>query len=259
MPSRSRSWSGSPKRKRSRSAERKDKSSSDSENEDKKKKKKKHKKHSKKSKKHHHHHHDKEEEALKFLKAAAKHPVDNPISDEDYYRKATEFRVWLQRQGRYLEDFSAEKSRAKFAKFVTQWNAGVLTPDFYKGMDSTAVTEKLSTHKWKFKNVTKDEVAQRETTRDSVDTFTKAKGAEDLAQLGPIAARQLAKERQISVAGPPPPPSAAASNARKEHYQTEPAPAVGPSRPKLPAELKEEARMAAFKAQFAPYLNFEKK
>lgn len=305
MPSRS--FSRSPKRRQRSSSRSKlsraeaEWSSSESLPETKSKKKKKHKEHKKhkknssddksnKRKKH-----SKEEEALKFLQAAnkpaAEAKVDNPISHDDYFRKATEFRVWLQRQGRYLEQLSAEKARSKFNKFVLVWNQGNLTPDFYKGMDSTAVTEKLSKHKWKFKNITSDEAAKRETTRDTVDTFTKAKGGENLDQLGPIAFRLAAQAKAASLSmsvgpiGPTIGPIGPAGPPEKRERSRQSAVPASNDVPKLreasdegyarkpyvdrrveeqnlrgnDARAKEDARMAAFRASMAPFLNFEQK
>jgi len=181
--------------------------------------------------------------------------------------------VWLQRQGRYLEQFSAEKARSKFNKFVLQWNAGTLTPDFYKGMDRTAVPEKLSKHRWKFKNVSSDEVAVRETTRDTVDTFTKAKGGENLALLGPIAFRQAAESKSLGLVGPDrvKGPVGPSLDDRANKGRDEIAPRKdGDTQLRGPqlqdkhgdrcheARVKEEARMASFKAQMAPFLNFQK-
>ncbi len=113
---------------------RRKRSLSDSEEEDSKskhhhssKKDKKHKKEKKqkKDKKEKKHKKDKKE------KSTSSNSSKSPISEEDYYAKAAEFRTWLlETKKLYFEDIDTEQARSLFQVFVSKWNEGSLASKF---------------------------------------------------------------------------------------------------------------------------------
>jgi len=45
------------------------------------------------------------------------------ISEDEYYTKSTEFRLWLRRsKKKYFEEMTADDARRYFKKFVKAWN-----------------------------------------------------------------------------------------------------------------------------------------
>ena len=95
-----------------------------------------------------------------------------PISKKDYFSKSTEFRVWLQGRGKYLDTMSSEESRRRFEKFVSKWNSGSLAEKLYKGINRTEVgASALTKHKWGFaKKLNEQDRFQLARLRDDVDT-----------------------------------------------------------------------------------------
>jgi hypothetical protein len=98
------------------------------------------KKHSKdkdreeKSKKDHKHkskHHDKD----KHHSSGERREVTEPISEEDFFNKSEEFRVWLKlSKGLYFEDLTSKDARKIFDKdFVKDYNKGKLSAMYYEG------------------------------------------------------------------------------------------------------------------------------
>lgn len=103
----------------------------------------------------------------------------DPISEDDYFEKATEFRLWLKEAKRkYIDEISSKESRRYFRKFVDKWNDYELDKKFYKGMNSTQLESSDSTrYKWSFaKNLNKMEM---DTVRDNVDSLTALSRGED--------------------------------------------------------------------------------
>ncbi|ORY39600.1 hypothetical protein BCR33DRAFT_699986 [Rhizoclosmatium globosum] len=94
--------------------------------------------------------------------------VSNPISDDDFYNKSSEFVVWLkEKKGKYLSDLSSKEARKYFAKFVKKWNRC-----FYSGIASTDIDSNArSKHKWNFKVTEADEQRLVE-AKDSVHSLT---------------------------------------------------------------------------------------
>lgn len=105
-----------------------------------------------------------------------------PISDDDYFEKATEFRLWLKEaKHKYIDEISSKESRRYFRKFVDKWNDYELDKKFYKGMNSTQLDSSDTTrYKWSFaKNLDKMEM---DSIRDNVDSMTAlARGEDKLA------------------------------------------------------------------------------
>jgi hypothetical protein len=106
------------------------------------------------------------------------------ISSDDYFQKADEFRVWLQREkGLFLGDMKTDQARKYFKKFVKKWNGNELGNDYYDGLDHTRFdSAQMTRHKWGFtRNLSSHEKFNLQTMRDSVDTDTFHKSSEKRA------------------------------------------------------------------------------
>ncbi|KAL0084330.1 hypothetical protein J3Q64DRAFT_1129543 [Phycomyces blakesleeanus] len=95
-----------------------------------------------------------------------------PITEEDYFEKATEFRLWLKEEKRkYFNELDSSDSRYYFKKFVKAWNRFELQEKYYKGLSSAQLASSDTTrYKWKF--ASKVDQYELDTIRDSVDTMT---------------------------------------------------------------------------------------
>jgi hypothetical protein len=103
------------------------------------------KKHSKekdreeKSKKDHKHkskHHEKDKHhSSSSSSSGERREVTTPITEEDFFNKSEEFRVWLKlSKGQYFEDLSSKDARKVFEKdFVKDYNKGKLSAMYYEG------------------------------------------------------------------------------------------------------------------------------
>ncbi|ORY92066.1 hypothetical protein BCR43DRAFT_446196 [Syncephalastrum racemosum] len=94
------------------------------------------------------------------------------ISQDDFYEKANEFRLWLKEEkGRLFADLDKDDTRHYFKKFVKQWNKNELDPKYYKGINSTQLASSDTTsYKWAFAKEL--DTNQQDRIRDSVDTMT---------------------------------------------------------------------------------------
>ena len=141
----------------------------DKDKHDKKDKKDKHDKkhkHDKKDKKHKHDKKDKHDKDKKHSKKDKHRKHDQtsiegskpitgmsskPITEDDYFQKNTEFRVWLKMNNRSFEQLSSEEARALFGnRFVVAYNSGSLPPFFYSGNIPVELREASikSNHNW---------------------------------------------------------------------------------------------------------------
>ncbi|KAF7337616.1 hypothetical protein MSAN_02234900 [Mycena sanguinolenta] len=80
-------------------------------------------------------------------------PHDAPaISEADYFRKGSEFRVWLKdEKKKYFDELSGDKARSYFRKFVKAWNKGRLSKSLYAGLDPSSISAESQTgYKWSF-------------------------------------------------------------------------------------------------------------
>ncbi|CDS09705.1 hypothetical protein LRAMOSA02382 [Lichtheimia ramosa] len=95
-----------------------------------------------------------------------------PISQDDYFVKSAEFRMWLKEEkDRYFNDLDAEKARHYFKKFVKAWNRDELEEKYYRGINSAQLSSTDNTgYKWSFAK--KLDQHELDTVRDSVDTMT---------------------------------------------------------------------------------------
>ncbi|KAI9362253.1 hypothetical protein BD770DRAFT_382247 [Pilaira anomala] len=124
-----------------------------------------------------------------------------PITEDAYFEKSTEFRLWLkENKHKYLDEISSKDARRYFKKFVTKWNDFELDPKFYQGMNSTALTSSDTTRfKWSFAK--KLDQMEMDTVRDSVDSMTALSRGEDKLKkrrvaVGPTMPPVLDKEQQ---------------------------------------------------------------
>ncbi|KAJ3359219.1 hypothetical protein GGF32_009512 [Allomyces javanicus] len=87
-------------------------------------------------------------------------PVD-PITEDDYYRKATEFRKWLRDdRGQYLDELASSDARRVFRKFVRRWNKGELDAEYYRGTVALAGAE-TTRYQWAFVSKLPDDEQDR--------------------------------------------------------------------------------------------------
>ncbi|KAG7384314.1 hypothetical protein PHYPSEUDO_002779 [Phytophthora pseudosyringae] len=99
------------------------------------------------------------------------------ITEEDYFLRQTEFRVWLaQTKSKYVDDLSTDEAMGLFTdEFARKWNRGKLSEMFYDGLPDAVVEQtKRTRHRWGF--VTKlgeKEKFELATAKDSVDVATK--------------------------------------------------------------------------------------
>lgn len=129
------------------------------------------------SKKHRHH---REEDSEEDDEEENKLPNSiKPITEEAYFEKATEFRLWLKEaKQKYIDEISSKESRRYFKKFVKKWNAYELDEKFYKGMNSTQLGSSDTTrYKWSFAK--KLDKMEMDSVRDSVDSMTAQSRGED--------------------------------------------------------------------------------
>eukprot|EP00741_Cyanophora_paradoxa_P004889 tig00000849_g4744.t1 len=181
------SSAGDRKRRRSKDEDRKD----DKKRKDEKREEKKRRKEEKKAKKEAKRAAKEAKRAAAAAKEAAasaeKASVSAPITPDDYFAKASEFRTWLKEiKDKFLDEMSSDKARKYFCDFVKDWNAGKLPPKYYAGIRETGVDAAERTrYKWGFaKNVDAHQLAS---VRDTIDTDTNK-----AAQLGSGAPRAAA-------------------------------------------------------------------
>ncbi|KAF4322499.1 hypothetical protein BBO99_00002661 [Phytophthora kernoviae] len=121
--------------------------------------------------KHRHHHKSSRRSDEKLPGGACR------ISEDDYFLRATEFRVWLtQSKGKYVDDLSTEEATQLFRDdFVRKWNRGKLAEMFYKGLpDAVLEQTKRTRHRWGFvAKLGEKEKFALATAKDSVDVATK--------------------------------------------------------------------------------------
>ncbi|KAL4140106.1 hypothetical protein PRNP1_015181 [Phytophthora ramorum] len=101
----------------------------------------------------------------------------NKISEEDYFLRQTEFRVWLaQTKGKYVDDLSTDEATELFTdQFAKKWNRGKLSTMFYEGLPDAVVEQtKRTRHRWGFvAKLGEKEKFELATAKDSVDVATK--------------------------------------------------------------------------------------
>jgi hypothetical protein len=162
-------------------------SSSESESDLHKKKKKSKSKHKKKDKKKKHKKEKKKKKSKKSSSSSSSSSsksssssssssrrVGNPISVDDYFMRAAEFRQWaLQHKGVHTGELATKKAKKLFETFVERWNAGGLEKKYYEGMSQTGQEAKRTSYTWGFAaNMDADEKMKSQMVRDSIDSIT---------------------------------------------------------------------------------------
>eukprot|EP00962_Isochrysis_galbana_P017182 scaffold4942_cov106-Isochrysis_galbana.AAC.1 len=96
-----------------------------------------------------------------------------PITTDDYFRRAPEFQRWLQEsRGQFLDELPSDEAHKLFSKFVSKWNGGDLPRETYSiGDDGTDLPR--TRHRWGFTSkLSAAEQLQLESTRDSIHAQT---------------------------------------------------------------------------------------
>ncbi|KDN42181.1 hypothetical protein K437DRAFT_257960 [Tilletiaria anomala UBC 951] len=114
-----------------------------------------------------------------------------PLSEDDFYNKAAEFKAWLRESRRkYIDEISSMEARRYFSKFADKFNNGQLPDAYYTGAIRSAAgpSSSQTRHKWAFASGPKlshAEQAKIESVRDTVDTLTNAtsRGAKEARAL----------------------------------------------------------------------------
>lgn len=242
-------------------------SSSGSDDESHKRKKRKREKSSsshKHEKKHKHHkkdkkHHRKEESARPRTDVCYE-----PISEADYFLKATEFQQWLQQERRtFLDEITSDEARRLFKKFASKWNAGELPTRFYTGEVGGGAQPAASRtrHEWGFVSKLSDaDQLQLDRAADSARAQTNLSSSKGAGSQGGPTNAAVKPRGPIGpvagpMAGPAAGPAAGPSSTSVRGGGGNGGGGAGPSAAAPPgsrlAELqaKEQERMANFRKQ----------
>ncbi|KAI9485918.1 MAG: hypothetical protein EXX96DRAFT_547017 [Benjaminiella poitrasii] len=135
-----------------------------------------------------------------------------PIDEDDYFEKATEFRLWLREyKHKYFDELSSKEARRYFRKFVKKWNDYDLDEKFYKGMNSAQLDSSDTTrYKWSFAKKL-DNQWELDTIRDNVESMT-GTSMDD---------KRVNSKRRALPVGPAMPNSNTLTLEREERYERE--------------------------------------
>ncbi|KAI8081714.1 uncharacterized protein BX664DRAFT_341091 [Halteromyces radiatus] len=139
-----------------------------------------------------------------------------PISTDDYFEKASEFRIWLkEKKHKYFNELDADDARYYFKKFVKAWNKYELDEKYYKGINSAHVSSSDTTsYKWSFaKNLNTEEL---DYIKDKVDSMT---GRGEIESKTSSSSAVTTGKRRTNV-GPSLPPTSRSSN-REDQIEKE--------------------------------------
>ncbi|GAA5855132.1 hypothetical protein JCM9279_001963 [Rhodotorula babjevae] len=151
-------------------------------------------------------------------------PGVGDLSDDDYFLKATELKLWLyEDRGKKLDSLKTEDARRYFRKFVRAWNAGRLDAKYYAGIAPGSLPSSISTsHSWSFKKASQADLDAAATVRRSVDG-TKTRSYDPTAAPGPApppstssSSRAVAGPSRGPQLGPAMPPSSAVERLQME-------------------------------------------
>ncbi|CAI2172621.1 3920_t:CDS:2 [Funneliformis geosporum] len=98
------------------------------------------------------------------------------ISEDDYFSKSTEFRIWLREsKDKFFDELSSEQAHRYFKKFISSWNKCKLDKKYYDGIRSSQLMNSETTrYKWKNLKINQDEL---DSLKHSVDRQTNTKFA----------------------------------------------------------------------------------
>ncbi|KAI7904868.1 uncharacterized protein BX663DRAFT_503856 [Cokeromyces recurvatus] len=159
---------------------------------------------------------DKSSKSAKHSKTSSSlNSTIKPIDEEDYFEKATEFRLWLKEyKHKYFDELSSKDARRYFRKFVKKWNDYELNEKFYKGISSTQLDSSDATrYKWSFAKKL-DNQWELDTVRDSVDSMTSGNNNNNKE-------KQMSNKRRTQPVGPTMPDSNTLTLEREERYERE--------------------------------------
>ncbi|GAA5880797.1 hypothetical protein JCM3774_005754 [Rhodotorula dairenensis] len=144
--------------------------------------------------------------------------------DDDYFRKATELKLWLWEEKhkvrppfsrlctdpvltqlpvfQKLDSLRTQDARRYFRKFCRAWNRGRLSANYYQGISPASLPSSISSsHSWSFSKASQADLDAAASIRKSIDTGTKTRSYEPSTAAPAPAPRRL---------GPTLPPSATA-------------------------------------------------
>jgi hypothetical protein len=103
-------------------------------------------------------------ENISSSSSAAGGGADSAISEEHYFAKNAELRVWLLEKKVYFDELTGDEQKNYFKKFVVAWNSRALPERFYKGIDHSKLsTAQRTTFQWGFaKKLNENTVMQLE-------------------------------------------------------------------------------------------------
>ncbi|GBB92547.1 hypothetical protein RclHR1_20200003 [Rhizophagus clarus] len=137
------------------------------------------------------------------------------ISEDDYFSKSTEFRIWLkENKDKFFDDLNSEQTHRYFKKFVSAWNKYKLDKKYYDGIRSSQLTSSETTrYKWKNLKINQDEI---DTIKHSVDRQTNTNFAMEVQMRSGNSKLDIASKRHI---GPIMPPSSSKGGYEEEMDQ----------------------------------------
>ncbi|KPV71935.1 uncharacterized protein RHOBADRAFT_56311 [Rhodotorula graminis WP1] len=121
-------------------------------------------------------------------------PGVDELSDDDYFLKATELKLWLyEDRGKKLDSLKTEDARRYFRK---------LDAKYYAGIAPGSLPSSISTsHSWSFKKASQADLDAAATVRRSVDG-TKTRSYDPTAAPGPAPPPPSSSSSSRAVAGP---------------------------------------------------------
>jgi len=126
---------------------------------------------------------------------------DNLISEDDYFSKSEEFRVWLKlAKSIGFEALSTDEARAHFRSFMKEYNSRSLPDMYYQGIPQEIREVAMrSQHRWKFK-MSEDEKDKVVSVADSVDFITRADASNVWGRKHPASSSSLSSSSSSAVA-----------------------------------------------------------
>ncbi|RIA90793.1 hypothetical protein C1645_737622 [Glomus cerebriforme] len=159
--------------------------------------------HSSRKEKKHKKNHKRQRSDTELDFSLSKQPKEfKPISEEDYFSKSTEFRVWLREdKDKFFDELSSEQAHRYFKKFVNTWNKYKLDKKYYIGMRSSQLASSETTrYKWKNLKINQDEI---DSIKHSVDRQTNTNFAMEVQMKSGNSKPDKASERSIGPIMPP--------------------------------------------------------
>ncbi|BGP58136.1 hypothetical protein JCM8202v2_005797 [Rhodotorula sphaerocarpa] len=135
--------------------------------------------------------------------------VDELHDEDDYFRKATELKLWLwEEKHKRLDSLRTDDARRYFRKFCRAWNRGDLAEKYYAGISPASLPAAVSTaHSWSFSRASQADLDAAASIRKSIDTGSKTRAYDSGPAPAPGAgAGAVVKGPTLGPAMPPPAP-----------------------------------------------------